>query len=223
MEEDTGTGNDNGSNSSSNPTTPTNTPLSSDEIKIAVDKILNYLKSQQDETGKIIDANISDWALMAFAANNQYAHEIKNNGESLFTYALNYNFTDPSDLNICATYPRHILALLAAGVDKNSAKIQELKAKIKTECYKNNLFGLNGINDDIFGLFSLLALDESSSEPTVSTTINTILTDQQADGSFTWAGWPGVDITGAAIDALKYAQTKGAEINKEIFSKAKSY
>ena len=108
-------------------------------------------------------------------------------------------------------------------MDKNSAKIQESKTKIKTECYKNNIFGLAGINDDIFGLFSLLALEEDIDEPIVSTTINTILTDQQIDGSFTWAGWPGADITGVAINALKYAQTKGAEINNEIFSKAKNY
>lgn len=220
-EEDTKT--DNGNNSGSNPTTSTNTPLSQDAIKTAADKILNYLKSQQDASGKIIDANISDWALMAFAANNQYAHDIKSGDKSLFDFALAYDFTDPSDLNICATYPRHILALLSAGVDKHSAKLQELKTKIKTECYKNNIFGLAGINDDIFGLFGLLALDEGPSEPIVSTTINAILADQQTNGSFTWAGWPGVDITGAAINVLKYAQTKGAVVNNDLFTKAKNY
>lgn len=208
-------------------TTQTNTPppqtISQTQISDVVNKILNYFKTQQSPDGKIVDGTITDWAIMSFGANNQYAEEIKNTGTSLLDYEKKYNLDDPSDINSCATYPRHILALIAAGVGANDSSIKGLKEKMSTICHKDNLYGLSGTNDDVFALLALLATGESAQNPLVISTINTIVSDQTADGSFTWAGYQSADITGASINALKYAQNKGAEINSEIFAKAKSY
>ncbi len=192
-------------------------------INFAVDKILNFLRSKQDADGKIIDGGTTDWAMMAFAVKGIYADEVKNTTTSLLDFAKTYNFTDASDLNICAAYPRHILALLAGGVDASNALIQNLKTKIETECYQNNLYGQTGINDDIFGLIALLAIGANPDQLIIQSAVNTILADQTAYGAFTWAGWPGADITGAAIDALKYAENKGVAIEQEKYSKAKNY
>ncbi|MBI5222730.1 MAG: terpene cyclase/mutase family protein [Candidatus Magasanikbacteria bacterium] len=203
---------------------PPASPIISDaDINTAVDKILAYLKSQQDATGKIIDGGITDWAIMAFASAGIYSEEVKNNGQSLLDYALSYNFTDSSDLNLCAAYPRHILALLAGGMDKTNAKITEIKNKINSQCINGAAYGQNGINDDIFGLFALLATDEDITTTSIQNIIIAIKADQTADGAFTWAGWPGADITGGAINALKYAETKGASIEQQIYSNAKTY
>ena len=220
-ETDTNTGGGGGGGGSSTPI-PT---ISSDVIATKAQSILNFLKTQQNADGKIIDAGTTDWAIMSFGANNQYADEITASSTSLLNFAKGYNFTDESDLlNLCASYPRHVLAFLASGMAGSDTLIQNLIAKIKSEeCYKNNKFGLNGINDDVFVLFALLAADTPASEPIVSDILAAIIADQTADGAFTWAGWASSDITGAAVNALQYAKNKGASIDQNIFTKAKAY
>jgi len=195
---------------------PTNTTISDTDIKTTAYKILTYLKSQKDTTGKIIDGGTTDWAIISFGADGQYADELLN-------FTKTYNFTDASDINICAGYPRQILALLAAGIPIDNPKILDLKSKINSECYNNNLYGQNGINDDVFGVIALLAVGLGPTEPIIQTAINTIKSDQMTDGAFTWAGYAGADITGAAINALKYAETKGVSIDPNILTKAKTY
>jgi hypothetical protein len=201
-----------------------NTPIQPSQISDTVNKILAYLESQQDSDGKIIDGTITDWSIMSFGANNQYADDIrKSGGQSLLDYEKNYNLDDSSDLNACASYPRHILALLSAGIDTQDQVIQGLKKKIEISCHENGVYGLPGINDDVFGLIALLAVNTPLSDPIIDDILSTIKADQTSDGAFTWSGWAGVDMTGAAINALKYAQTKGANINNEIFNTAKAY
>ncbi|MBI5254476.1 hypothetical protein HY932_01705, partial [Candidatus Falkowbacteria bacterium] len=137
---DNGGGGGGGGGGSNNDEPPASPTISDADIKSAVDKVIAYLKSQQDATGKIIDGGTTDWAIMSFGANGQYADELLN-------FAKTYNFTDSSELNLCAGYPRHILALLSAGVPTDDVLIQNLKTKINSECYKDNLYGQNGIND----------------------------------------------------------------------------
>lgn len=186
--------------------------------------LTNFLKSQQDNEGKIVDAGTTDWAIMSLATRGEYAEDIKKGIASLLDYAKGYNFTDASDLNVCASYPRHVLALLAGGVSANDSLIQTLTAKIKSnECYQNNLYGQNGINDDVFALFSLLAVDIAPTEPIIMDIVSSTLKDQTVEGSFTWAGYASPDITGAAINALRYAVNKGAVVSVDIFTKAKDY
>lgn len=213
------------SNTGSNDSPPPvlDIPLAADIIQAAADKILNFLSSQQTADGKILDGGTSDWAAMSFAAKNIYADTIAAVSSSLQTFISEYGFTDASDMNLCAGYPRHILSLLAAGTAKTDPALENLKQKIKTECLINNAYGQPGINDDVFGLIALLALDENLSDPTALAAFNGIVADQQADGSFTWSGWPGADITGAAIGALKYAESHGAAVDAGIFTRSKTY
>ncbi len=198
--------------------------INNNEINNSIQKILNFLKSNQLENGSIIDLQTSDWSAMSFGANNTYANEIKNTTLSLYDYLNNTLITqDTGTLNNCAEYPRHILGLLAGGTAKTNTQVIDLKNKIKTECLANNQVGQAGINDDIFILLALLATDENASSEIIQTAINTIKTDQQTDGSFTWNGWSGQDVTGAAINALKYSSTFGITIDSSIFDKAKNY
>ena len=196
------------------------------QITEAVNKILNYFKTQQNEDGSILDGGTSDWVAMSFGANGQYAKDIKNSisDNSLYDYIYNYNFTDPSEMNLCAAYPRHILALLASGVTKTDNKIVDLKNKITNEnCYQNSLYGQTGINDDIFALLSLSALDYDINSQIISDIKNTIFSDQNSDGAFTWTGYPGSDVTGAVINALDYGQSKGLSIESSVITNAKNY
>lgn len=201
----------------------TNTPISSSQITDTVNKLINYLKTNQTLDGKIIDGGISDWATISFGAKGIYASDIKSEDKNLYDFIYDYNFTDISDMNICASYPRHILALLSSGTSKTDSKIIALKNKINTECIKDNIFGQSGINDDVFGLIAALALDEISTSPVVSITTKTIIDDQKANGAFTSFGSESADITGAAINALKYAQSKNVTVDNNIFSIAELY
>lgn len=215
-----GAGNEGGGGGSSTPAPA----VSSSVIAEKAQSILNFLKTQQEADGKIIDGGTSDWAIMSFGADSQYAQDIATSSISLLDFAKNYNFTDASELNVCASYPRHVLALLSAGISGSDANVQNLITKIKSEeCYKNNQFGQNGINDDVFALFSLLAADTPTSEPIVNDILTTIIADQTPDGAFTWTGWPSADITGAAVNALQYARNKGIVVDQNIITKARAY
>lgn len=197
--------------------------LSSSYLEEKAQTVLNYLQSQQSADGKIIDGGTTDWAIMAFGAKNIYADEIKKD-KSLLDYAKSYDFSDASDLNVCASYSRHILALLAGGVCTSDALIQTLTEKVKSSvCYSNHKFGQDGINDDVFALLSLLAVDTSASEPIIMDLVSAVTADQTSTGSFTWAGYESADITGAAINALSYAKSKGAAVNQTVFDQAKNY
>jgi len=220
-------------------TTPTSTPptdtsggsqsnynnnqaITQSEINSTVDKILNFLRSKQNAEGKIVDPGTSDWAVIAFGANGIYSADIKTGTTSLLQYIYNY---DPvSELNLCAAYPRHVLALLASGVGAEDAKITELKNKMTTECVKPAGFGPDTeINDDVFGLIALTATGANPTDTDIQNIITAINAKQQTDGAFISYGWAGADITGAAINAIKYAQSRGATIDESVVVKAKNY
>ncbi|MDD2657002.1 MAG: hypothetical protein PHQ18_05570, partial [Patescibacteria group bacterium] len=225
-------GNSSGNSSSNNQTETTNSIITNETIRQTAGKIIEYFRSQQDSEGKIIDGNITDWAIMSFGANGEYAEDIsKDGGKSLLDYEKSYDLDDPSDLNPCTTYPRHTLALLATGVKKTDNAIVGLKDRMNNICYKNHKFGINGINDDIFGLIALLAIDTDPSSDIINDIVNNIYDWQIDNGAFAWPDWDpttnnkiaGDDITGATINALTYAKNKGVNIQQEKIDNARSY
>lgn len=216
----------NSNTNNNNSCTDCNPPelVSQSTIDDTIEKILTYVKTQQKTTGAIQDGATTDWLIMSFGAKGIYADTVAATSTSLLDYAKNYSFSSGAELNFCAGYPRHVLALLAGGVDSSDTAVVELLQKIKSnECFDGTLYGEAGINDDIFALLSLLATGETVSGAQVSAIISSIISDQQTSGAFTWNGWEGSDVTGAAINALKYAVQKGATVDTAIFDKAKNY
>ncbi|HLC70044.1 MAG TPA: prenyltransferase/squalene oxidase repeat-containing protein [Patescibacteria group bacterium] len=213
------------------------TPVDQSTIQNTVEKILNFFRSRQDSEGRIIDnldyngdlekldQSISEWSAISFAANNVYSRNVTAGGKSLLDHLKTYDLSGNNEINACTSYARHSLALIAAGFSPTQESITNLNKKMKELCAHDNTFGLPGTNDDIFGMFSLMAAGEIN-DPSINIMLNTIINDQQSDGSFTWPGefgGSGPDITGASINALKYAQNKGKGIDNEIFTKAKEY
>ncbi len=203
---------------------PSNQLISTTAIDSAVTKLINFIKTNQSADGKIIDAGTSDWLALTFAAKNIYAADVKNSSSSLYNYLYNYDSSLlDTELNSCAAYPRHILGLLASSVAKNDSKIIALKTKLDA-CVQNNIFGQTGINDDIFGLIAAIAIGEDQNSPVVQTTLSAIKANQEADGGFAYPGpFESPDLTGAAVNALKYAENNGATVNADIYTKAKQY
>ncbi len=195
--------------------------VSQDKINSTVDSILSFWRAQQMSDGHISDTSTSDWATMSFGSNNIYASDIKKGTMNLNDFVYNLNIGDEN--NLCAAYPRHILSLLSAGININDTKIIDLKNKITNECLTATTYGKSGINDDIFELIVALALNNNVNVPEVQIPLKAIELDQQADGSFTWDGWSGADMTGAAINALTNAKKAGATVSDGVFTKAKKY
>ena len=125
---DNGGGGGGGGGNNNNDEPPANPTVSDADIKTAVDKVIAYLKSQQDATGKIIDGGTTDWAIMSFGANGEYASDIKNGDKSLLDFAKKYNFTDDSEMNKCAD-TRDICSRYFAGVQPTDLAILDLKEK----------------------------------------------------------------------------------------------
>jgi hypothetical protein len=196
----------------------TRNEISNSQIQETVNKIINYLKSQQSADGKIIDGGISEWALMTFVAVNENPAEIKKGEASLLDYIENYNLTDGNELNKCAGYPRHILTLYTAGLPLNNL-VQEMK----NACYVNNVFGETSINDDLFALIALMATGANKSDQIIIDIFSSIYKDQNATNGSFGVGEYKADITGAMINALKYAQKKGVDIDNSVIEKAKTY
>jgi len=220
-DDDTDTGSNGSNNGGSN---LTQTLVSNNQIQQTVNKILDYLKSQQDDDGKIIGGNVADWVAWSFVANEQYPDNIKKGNSSLLDYIKSYDLKDPSEINKCVSYSRHILTLYSAGISANDDLIQNLLTKIKSnECYTNNDYGAIGINDDIFTLFALLVVGEDVNQSIIQDIVSDIKGDQTEQGAFTFNGWSGPDMTGATINTLKYAQSKGINVDEQVFSKAKQY
>ncbi|OIO20122.1 MAG: hypothetical protein COY69_02450 [Candidatus Magasanikbacteria bacterium CG_4_10_14_0_8_um_filter_32_14] len=226
---DTSTENPTSGGSSSNNEINQNIPLTQSEISIAVNKILNYLKNEQSADGKISDPNTTDWIIMSFGANEQYAKDIKKGIFSLIDYAQKQEITNTTDNNICAGFARHSLALLASGSDI-SEKINHLNDEMQSDkCYSptNSSFGEeygSGTNDDVFALLALLGSDTNTSEQIIIDLINNIKNSQnQTSGGFSigWGETP--DATGVSISALKYAQKKGVPVNETIYNSAENY
>ncbi|PIR03107.1 MAG: hypothetical protein COV60_02045, partial [Candidatus Magasanikbacteria bacterium CG11_big_fil_rev_8_21_14_0_20_43_7] len=218
-EENTAPNNPGGSSTSQNQ--PDHSPTNA-EIQSAVDALLSYIQSEQGDDGNIIDGGTSDWLTMSFAANNNNPYQIAASS-SLMHFVKEYDFNGFTDLNLCAGYPRHILALLAGGVETHDESIVNLQEKIINECYADNLYGQHGINDDVFALMALLAIEQDATSGIITDITNTILEDQTDDGAFTWNGWAGADITGAAINSLLYATQHGASVESSVITNAKQY
>ena len=130
------TSNNNASNGGGSSAVNNENHVSANQIQNSVQRILNFLKSQQNDDGKIIDGGISEWSLMAFVSGGVNPNEIKMGNTSLLNYVKNYNLTDASELNICAGYPRHILTFYTAGLPTN-----DLVLEMKKRCFKNEIYG----------------------------------------------------------------------------------
>ena len=236
---------DNSGNGGGTVTLPTDefNVVSQVEIDDAINKILEYLKSQQDVvTGGIItghdeitdkpivDGNMTDWAIMSFGADEQYADDIKqNNGKSLLDYEKSYDLDATSDVSDCATYARHTLALLSAGIEKTDDSIVGLQDKMHNMCYLENsinpgTYGIAGTNDDIFALLALLSIEDSIDQEIITYLIDKLQSTQDTtNGGFSMGWGVSPDATGASINALKNAQSKGVELDENIFTTAKEY
>ncbi len=215
-------------NTSSDGNTPTQTETlnfspTDAEIQAAADALMAYMKTQQSDDGSFIDGGTTDWLIMSLSAYGDNPSDIAIASSSSMDYAFAYDLSGFTSLNDCASYPLHILALLAGGVDTADASIAELETHMSTYCHTNNTYGLDTLNDDMFAILALLATGHTGDEEMIMDLVDTIETSQTETGMFAWPWGGGTDLTGLALNSLVYAQENGVVIDQAIIDNSKQF
>ena len=172
-----------------------------------------YLRSQQQDNGGISGfSGVTSWSIMAFAAAGINPDTLSKNGLSPVNYLAN---NIPDSESSATTWERDILAITAAG--KNPYNFNGANYVSNLESYFNNnqLGNTSLVNDDIFGLIALIAAGENSSLDKKEKVLAFILSQQLADGGFSWSvgSTSDTDTTAAAIQALVSAEKAGINNN----------
>lgn len=192
--------------------TPTPAPETIDRMA-AAKKALNFLRDKQSNDGSIEGITTTLWSAMAFGASEDRAETIKNGNASLLSSFLNTKPESATDIE------RLILALRAAGQNPRNYQGTDFVLLLKTK-YHDNQFGETVLlNDDIFGILALLAADEPKNSDFLRDSVGALLKKQNSNGV-----WENLDLTAAAIQALKRYQQIGSGINVENnLARAKDY
>jgi len=196
-----------------------------------IDKGLNYLKNNQDSTGRINTgfSAPSQWSGIAFAANGIDISTIKNPSISLQDFLIN---NIPSEPSAATDWETRILSIVATNGDPTNYGGVNYVTKLES-FYSNNQMGDEcSLNDDIFGLLAEVAAGTTSSIQIKQGVLDFLISKQDsADGGFGYSA-PGcawystsADMTGAGIQALVAAKNNGLT-NPNLDSaidKAKNY
>lgn len=196
--------------------TPTPTPLPQifvESRKNAALEALSYLQNQQTADGSIDGAMVTGWSAIAFGAHRDRAASVKNSGLSLADNLASFSPATATDIE------RHILAVRAGGLHARTFAGRDLVQLLK-QLFKNNQIGeFDLVNDDIFGVLALLAVDEPVTSVEISRTVDTILQAQSEDGA-----WENLDLTAAAIQALRaYESRGGTQAVGDALRRARTY
>ncbi|MBI4079023.1 MAG: hypothetical protein HY429_01870 [Candidatus Levybacteria bacterium] len=180
-----------------------------------VDNGINFLKSKQDDTGRITNgfSNPSQWAAVAFSAAGVPIDTVKNPSVSLRDFLLSH---PPAATSTVSDWEAALLAVVAAGDDPTNFGTVNYVSHIES-AYNNQQIGETYLlNDDMFGLLALIASGSTADATITQDTLNFIIDHQAADGSFSWS--PDTtcqfcdtsdDMTAAAIQALQAAKDSG--------------
>jgi len=165
---------------------------------INIDQAVNFLISQQNSDGSIGTSLLySDWTAIALSAygNSQAKDKLKN-------YLLNAGYN--AGLSRAADLERRAMTLEALNISPYKGTAVDFIGKIVATFDGTQIGDPTIYNDDIFALFPLLKAGYTGKDAIIQTVIDFILSRQSTNGF-----WDNVDLTAAAVQALKLAQNKG--------------
>lgn len=180
-----------------------------------IDNGLNFLRSKQDETGRINTgfSAPSQWSAIAFAANGIDILTVKNPSISLQDFLMS---NVPSEPSAATDWETRILAIVATNGDPTNYGGINYVNHLEGFYNNNQLGDVCSLNDDIFGLLAEITAGSSSSSQIKQDVLNFIISKQDTfDGGFGYSA-PGcdwystsADMTAAAIQALVAAKENG--------------
>lgn len=100
---------------------------------------------------------------------------------------LNLDYLKNISGNNAIDFTKPILAITASGNDPRNFSNIDLVAKLKTFFIENQIGDTETVNDDIFGILSLIASGELTSDPVVDGAKQFILQKQNSDGGWGYA------------------------------------
>ncbi len=180
---------------------------------VVTDNGLNYLKAQQQATGRITNgfSSPSQWAAIAFTANGVDTATVKNPTTSLKDFLL----TDVPTNNAATEWETRILALVAVGENPSSVNGANFVQNLEGFYTGGQIGDACALNDDIFGLLALVASGNLAGSTVKQGALDFIISHQDANGGFSWSA-PGCawyetssDMTAAAIQSLQAAKNNG--------------
>lgn len=158
-------------------------------------KAINFLKSRQKENGEIGDPLTTAWAAMALCSANAEMENIPDYLERSI---------ESLDPERATDWERHALAIVACNENPRNFGGVDFVEKIKS-FYDGEQIGIRGLlNDDVWGIISLISCGVEKDDPVVRSVRNYIIEHQNADGGWGVSinGSSDVDSTSATIMAL---------------------
>ncbi len=173
-----------------------------------ISSLVAYLQANQDATGKITGfGGETSWTVMGLAAVGIDPHTVQNGGVSLVDFLKN----NPPIDTATTGWERDLLAVTAAGENPFTFGGRNYVAKVQSFASSNQIGSTTLLNDDIFGILSLISAGPSANQTIISDSVNFLIANQNADHgwSFQVSGASDTNDTAVAVEALKAAQDKG--------------
>jgi hypothetical protein len=207
----------------------------------SIDGIVRFLQEHQQESGGYADTgkkptqSVSAWATLALAAAGinpldqirtvdglPCGHSAEEFLESHFTASFREEIAWPQVGT--TAFERELLVVDTAGTDPHDFAGYDLVGQIIARQQADGGIpyvpgGEAQVNDAVFGILALAPVKEPAAEAAVGKAKEWLLAHgPDADGGFNWRsqGFPSeVDLTGAAIEALVAASSKGTAVETE--------
>ena len=180
------------------------TPDMSSNISVLV----NYLESQQEASGKIGGfGGETSWTIMGLSAIGIDPDTIENSGNSL----LDFLAANPPSNTATTGWERDLLSITAAGENPFTFGGHNYVSKVESFYDGTQIGSTTTLNDDIFGILSLISAGPSANQEIISDSIDFLIANQNSAGGWSWqvGGTSDSNDTAVAIQALKSAGNSG--------------
>ncbi|MEX0621853.1 MAG: prenyltransferase/squalene oxidase repeat-containing protein [Candidatus Woykebacteria bacterium] len=170
--------------------------------------LVTYLESQQETSGKISGfGGETSWTIMGLTASGVDPNTIENSGNSL----LDFLAANPPSDTATTGWERDLLAVTAAGENPFTFGGHNYVAKVESFYDGGQIGSTTTLNDDIFGILSLISAGPSADQEIISDSVDYLIANQNVDGGWSWqvGGSSDSNDTAVALQALKSAVNNG--------------
>lgn len=178
------------------------------DVTSNINSLVDYLKSNQDATGKITGfGGETSWTIMGLAAIGSDPSTIENSGNSL----LDFLAANPPADTATTGWERDLLAITAAGENPFTFGGRNYVDKVQSFANNSQIGSTSTLNDDIFGILALISAGSSANQQIISDSLDFVIVNQNADGGWSWSvgGASDSNDSAVAIEALKAAENAG--------------
>jgi len=173
-----------------------------------ISSLIGYLEDNQDTDGKITGfGGETSWTIMGMVAAGIDPHTVENGGDSL----LDYLAANPPGNTATTGWERDLLAITAAGENPFTFGGRNYMDKVQSFANNSQIGSTTTLNDDIFGILSLISSGSSADQTVISDSIDFLIANQNADSGWSWqvGGASDSNDTAVAVQALKAADNAG--------------